>query len=75
MHAQTIVNYGRAASIGSKYVYETIPRMLTLWLDLVEKPKAKSHPYWTRIENAIAEAVVDVPAYKARSPLRLSRRR
>ncbi|GJJ07321.1 hypothetical protein Clacol_001522 [Clathrus columnatus] len=34
---QTIKCYAKTLQIGSKYVYQTMPRMLTLWLDLGEK--------------------------------------
>jgi serine/threonine-protein kinase ATR len=27
-------NYSKALSFGTKYIYQALPRMLTLWLDL-----------------------------------------
>lgn len=31
-----VVNYLRAVAFGVKYIFQTIPRLLTLWLDLGE---------------------------------------
>ena len=31
--SQTCKNYGKALLYGTKYIYQTLPRMLTLWLD------------------------------------------
>ena len=33
---QTCLNYIQALHRGVKYIYQTMPRMLTLWLDLGE---------------------------------------
>ena len=27
-------NYGKALTYGTRYIYQTLPRLLTLWLDL-----------------------------------------
>ena len=40
LNYQTIKCYARTLQAGSKYVYQTLPRMLTLWLDLGEKEKS-----------------------------------
>ena len=34
MNSTTIKCYGAAIRFGSKYVYQTVPRLLTLWLDM-----------------------------------------
>lgn len=68
LHAHTVRNYARAVGLGSKYVYQAIPRMLTLWLDLGENPKIATHPIYSKVHTAICRAVDSVPAYKARFP-------
>ena len=67
MNAHIVKNYAKAVGLGSKYVYQAIPRMLTLWLDLGENPKTATHPVFARIHGAICQAVESVPAYKVRS--------
>lgn len=67
MNAHTVRNYARAVGLGSKYVYQAIPRMLTLWLDIGENPRAASHSIFAKIQAAICQAVDNVPAYKVRS--------
>lgn len=67
MNAHIVRNYAKAVGLGSKYVYQAIPRMLTLWLDLGENPKTAAHPVFSKIHGAICQAVESVPAYKARS--------
>jgi serine/threonine-protein kinase ATR len=53
-----IENYLRSLSFGTKYIYQTLPRILTLWLDLgsqVNKPLdaryGNSREFLTRIMN------------------------
>ncbi|KAF8138751.1 hypothetical protein EV363DRAFT_1394182 [Boletus edulis] len=64
MNAHTIKNYAKAVGLGSKYVYQAIPRMLTLWLDLGENPKTATHSVFFKIHTSICQAVESVPAYK-----------
>ena len=40
-------NYGRSLQYGAKYIYQTMPRLLTLWLDLgsaIEEPLDARYP-------------------------------
>lgn len=37
----TCLNYQEALQRGVKYIYQTMPRLLTVWLDLGDKPEAK----------------------------------
>ncbi|KAH7887463.1 hypothetical protein F5I97DRAFT_2009110, partial [Phlebopus sp. FC_14] len=64
MNAHTVRDYGKAMLWGSKYVYQAIPRMLTLWLDLGENPKTASHPIFAKINSAVATAIDSIPMYK-----------
>ncbi|EJU06214.1 hypothetical protein DACRYDRAFT_112961 [Dacryopinax primogenitus] len=34
--------YGKALSYGSKYIYQTMPRMLSLWLDLADQDRSNA---------------------------------
>lgn len=35
---KTVENYARALRYGTKYIYRTMPRMLTIWMDCAERP-------------------------------------
>lgn len=65
MNAHTVRNYARAVGLGSKYVYQAIPRMLTLWLDIGENPRTSNHHVFAKTHTAVCQAVDSVPAYKA----------
>jgi serine/threonine-protein kinase ATR len=42
---KTVENYARALRHGTKYIYRTMPRMLTIWMDCAERPDlVKSDP-------------------------------
>ncbi|KIJ69878.1 hypothetical protein HYDPIDRAFT_79167 [Hydnomerulius pinastri MD-312] len=64
MNAHTIRDYVKAVMLGSKYVYQAVPRMLTLWLDLGENPKTAGHAIFSKINGAISSAIDGVPVYK-----------
>lgn len=34
---KTVENYARALRYGTKYIYRTMPRMLTIWMDCGER--------------------------------------
>jgi hypothetical protein len=36
--SKTVDNYARALRYGTKYIYRTMPRMLTIWMDCGERP-------------------------------------
>lgn len=42
MNVETIKHFSRAIQCGSKYIYQTVPRVLTLWLDMGEDPEANT---------------------------------
>lgn len=35
---KTVENYARSLRYGTKYIYRTMPRMLTIWMDCAERP-------------------------------------
>ena len=37
MNLTTIKCYAKSIELGSKYIYETVPRLLTIWMDIGEK--------------------------------------
>ncbi|KAG9317708.1 hypothetical protein JVU11DRAFT_1921 [Chiua virens] len=64
LNAHTIMNYVKAVGLGSKYVYQAIPRILTLWLDLGENNKTKSHTIFIKVQTTVGQSVDTIPAYK-----------
>jgi len=62
----TIRAFARAIKQGSKYVYQTVPRLLTLWLDIGESsPSEKDHRETITKCNGLADkAIREIPAYK-----------
>jgi len=62
----TIRAFSRAIKQGSKYVYQTVPRLLTLWLDTGEdSPLEKDHREIITKCNGLADkAIREIPAYK-----------
>ncbi|TFK55398.1 hypothetical protein OE88DRAFT_1622542 [Heliocybe sulcata] len=61
---QTMKSYSRAIRYGSKYIYQTVPRLLTLWLDLGEKEKVINADNLTKLTNEVMKAMRVAPAYK-----------
>jgi len=62
----TIRAFSRAIKQGSKYVYQTVPRLLTLWLDTGENSSLeKDHREIITKCNGLADkAIREIPAYK-----------
>ncbi len=67
MNGATVRAYARAMKQGSKYVYQTVPRLLTIWLDLGEGAYTdkESRESVIRCHEHAAKAIREVPAYKA----------
>ncbi|UOH82515.1 hypothetical protein LQV05_005222 [Cryptococcus neoformans] len=49
---------------GVKYIFQTMPRMLTLWLDLGDTKDAKKKKFISKIHSVVGEAAHDLPAYQ-----------
>ncbi|CAK5275112.1 unnamed protein product [Mycena citricolor] len=65
MNASTIKSFTRAIKYGSKYVYQTVPRLITIWLDLGEDRKTNTQETYKRLNDTIIlKAIRDTPAYK-----------
>ncbi|KAI0307055.1 hypothetical protein B0F90DRAFT_1807754 [Multifurca ochricompacta] len=64
MRLSTVRCFTKAMKYGNKFIYQTVPRLLTIWLDMGEDPNVNSHEYFTKINAEIARAVGGVPAFK-----------
>ncbi|KAJ2934534.1 hypothetical protein H1R20_g2555, partial [Candolleomyces eurysporus] len=59
-----IRNYAKAIRLGSKYIYHTVPRLLTLWLDNGEDVNISGTDVFNKINEIVAIAIREIPAYK-----------
>ncbi|WVO23083.1 uncharacterized protein IAS62_004428 [Cryptococcus decagattii] len=57
--------YSIALRHGVKYIFQTMPRMLTLWLDLGDTKDAKKKKFISKIHSVVGEAAHDLPAYQS----------
>ncbi|KAH8096675.1 hypothetical protein BXZ70DRAFT_1032531, partial [Cristinia sonorae] len=64
MNLQTVRCYGKAIKYGSKYIYQTVPRLLTLWLDMGEDKDIKNTEIFSRVNKEVAKAIMSVPMHK-----------
>lgn len=64
MNLHTVREYSKAMMHGSKYVYQAIPRILTLWLDGGENSKITAHAFYAKINGCVATAIDSIPVYK-----------
>lgn len=71
---QTVQYFTKSIALGSKYTYQTLPRVLTIWLDMSEDV-AHDKAVFNQINVAMDEAIKTSPAYKVSflSPFHLSR--
>ena len=66
MNLNTIRFYSKAIKAGSKYVYQTVPRLLTLWLDLGEDDPDLKMESNQKINQEVLKAIETIPTYKVR---------
>lgn len=64
MNLNTIRFYSRAIKSGSKYVYQTVPRLLTLWLDSGEDDPELQVESNLKINQEVSKAIGVIPTYK-----------
>ncbi|KAG2369791.1 hypothetical protein BDR07DRAFT_1447599 [Suillus spraguei] len=64
MNFQTIKCFTEAAAHGNKFVYQTIPRLLTLWLDIGERKVTAENPLFDKINTVVASSIDTIPVYK-----------
>ncbi|KAJ3556801.1 hypothetical protein NM688_g1817 [Phlebia brevispora] len=56
MNCTTIKCYAKSIALGSKHIYESVPRLLTLWLDMC----ARSYPAGTKAEGFVEKTYARV---------------
>ncbi|KAG6812100.1 hypothetical protein H0H92_004400 [Tricholoma furcatifolium] len=64
MNLYTVRSFAKAIKFGSKYVYQTVPRLLTIWLDLGDDKTSAGSDIFKRLNESVAQAILDCPAYK-----------
>lgn len=69
MRLSTIRCFTKAMKYGNKFIYQTVPRLLTIWLDMGEDPAVRSDDGFTKITAEISRAINGVPAFKVREDL------
>jgi hypothetical protein len=61
--------FTKAMKYGNKFIYQTVPRLLTIWLDMGEDSTVRSDECFTKITAEISRAINGVPAFKVRVDL------
>ncbi|KAF5387623.1 hypothetical protein D9615_000714 [Tricholomella constricta] len=64
MNLYTVRSFAKAIKFGSKYVYQTVPRLLTIWLDLGEDRSTAGTDVFKKLNDNVAKAIKDSPVYK-----------
>ncbi|KAH9938115.1 uncharacterized protein B0H18DRAFT_1080892 [Fomitopsis serialis] len=64
MNLHTVRAYTRATKFGSKFIYQTVPRLLTLWLDMGEHPEMSVHRNYVYMNTEIEKSIKTIPVYK-----------
>ena len=57
MNLQTIRAFTRAIRYGSKYTYQTLPRVLIIWLDVAEDPDRAGNDVFAKINIEISRSI------------------
>ena len=52
---------------GNKFIYQTVPRLLTIWLDMGEDNTVNMHECFIKISAEISRSISGVPAFKVSS--------
>jgi serine/threonine-protein kinase ATR len=71
MNSSTVKAYARAIKHGSKYVYQTVPRLLTIWLDLGEDRRLATQETFKKLNDVVAKIIKEAPVYKVTTSLHL----
>jgi serine/threonine-protein kinase ATR len=64
MNNYTVRFFAKAIKYGSKYIYQTVPRLLTIWLDLGEDKKLCNSDVFKKLNDTVAKAIKEIPPYK-----------
>ena len=63
MNLYTVRAYSAAIRTGTKYTYQTIPRLLTLWLDMGEDSTLYQSETFKSINSEVDHAIESTPVY------------
>lgn len=63
LNRTTVKSFTAAIALGSKYTYQTLPRVLTIWLDM-SVDKHRDVATFDEINNAMDDAIKKSPVYK-----------
>ena len=69
MRLSAVRCFTKAMKYGNKFIYQTVPRLLTIWLDMGEDSTVRSDENFTKITAEISRAISGVPAFKVRVDL------
>jgi serine/threonine-protein kinase ATR len=64
MNMYTVRYFAKAIKFGSKYVYQTIPRLLTIWLDMGENRTLANGDLFIKLNAIMSKAIKETPVYK-----------
>ena len=64
MNAYTVKCFGKAVMHGSKFVYQTVPRMLTIWLDIGEDNNMAQQDVFKKMTDDMSRTIKAAPVYK-----------
>ena len=64
INLQTVRSFTRAIRYGSKYIYQTLPRVLTIWLDMAEDPERANNDVFAKVNVEVSRAIKATPVYK-----------
>ena len=67
MNLYTVKSYAMAIRLGSKFAYQTVPRLLSIWLDMGEDEVFANSDSFVKINEEIQRAIVRTPVYKVGS--------
>ncbi|KAI0797124.1 hypothetical protein C8Q75DRAFT_710778 [Abortiporus biennis] len=62
MNCSTVRNFIKAMRFGSKYIFQSVPRLLTIWLDMGENHKDTE--MFNKLNNEVSKNITVVPTYK-----------
>jgi serine/threonine-protein kinase ATR len=68
MNLHTVKCFAKAIVYGSKYVYQTVPRLLTIWLDMGENVTPPIADIFRKLNYSVAIAIKTAPVYKVSLP-------
>jgi hypothetical protein len=68
MNLHTVKCFTKSIVYGSKYIYQTVPRLLTIWLDMGENITPAIADVFKKLNHSVAHAIKTAPVYKVGQP-------